>query len=200
LISERSGIESMKRAVKREVFILVIFLICIAGCATERDIRDRSVNRYVQNNVYSNTLKGYSFNWPPSQLWNYQDYPEADISFDHVDGRSQLFIIGVRGLIRRDYPEGFITWVLDRLQAKNVNVISRKSITDQPNDMFQTILNCKFKILSGEAFGVERKVMIYTWQNESLWLAAVYLAPEKFFSTYQSSAEKIIDSIEITRD
>ncbi|MBN1356088.1 hypothetical protein JXA40_07440 [bacterium] len=175
-------------------------VVWLSGCATEKELQERSVNRFVKDDVYRNTLKGYAFTWPSKTAWRYQSFPEFDVCFNHVDGLSQVFVTGVRGLIRREYPDGFVDWILDRLQARDISVVSRNLLTDGPDEMFQIFLDCRFTILSGQQYGVERKVAVTGWRRGSTWLAAIYLAPEKHFSTYQPAAWKIVDSIRFIQE
>ncbi len=95
---------------------------------------------------YTNSIKGFSLHWPDQEIWRFKNSPEFDLSFDHIDGRSQVLVIGVNKLIRRDFPEGFHQWFMDRLQARNVHQISRIENTEGDVEKFRIITECEFAI------------------------------------------------------
>ena len=175
--------------------ILVIGMIVWAGCATNRELETRSLNRFIEDGYYKNTLKGYTLKWPPNHIWKYQNYPEFDLSFDHVDGKCQVFIIGLRGLIRRDFPEGFQEWLLDRLQARDITYDLHDEISTDNREEFRIVLNCRFLIKPREAFGVERRVAMRLFRSEPFWLAFIFIAPKEDFSTYLPDAEDLVQNL-----
>jgi len=190
----------MKTLIWIQIGIMIIFILMSYGCATEKDIRDRNTNRYVTDGVYNNVLKGFSLDWPSKYKWEFKNYPEFDLCFNHTNGRSQIFITSVKSLIRRDFPDAFVDWILERLQVKNKNIISRNKLNSEYDEKFRIITKGQFLVLPAEQYGVDRKVAATVIREGSLWLAAVYLAPEKFFETYLSEADSIFESIEIIQD
>lgn len=172
---------------------------CFAcSCATEKDIKDRTLNRFVKDDVYSNPLIGYSFKLPNPAVWKHINNPEFDMSFNHIEGTAQLFITGIHGLVRRDFPDGFVDWLLNRLQARDITIVSRQTINSQNDAEFQINIKCKFSILPRYNFGVDRSVVVFTQKKSETWVAAVYLAPDVSFEPHLNEIQQIVSTIQIT--
>ncbi len=176
---------------------LVIFSILCAfsHCATESELENKALNRYVKDGVYRNILAGIEMKWPDASIWKYKNYPEFDMSFDHVDGNSQFFMIGVRELVRKTFPDGFVEWMLERLGAEDINYISRNHTTQNGVEKFQITLDCKFLIFPREQYGVSRRVSIFAMQHQKRWIGIVYISPDTTFQDYIPEMEKIVNSI-----
>jgi hypothetical protein len=198
MLSRKEISPVMKSRLQFPLFILIGLLI--SGCATESELQKRPVNRYLNDGAYTNPIKQFALPWPSNQIWKFENYPEVDLCFNHLDGHAQLFIISARGLLRREFPGGFADWILDRLQAQEIKKISQQELTKEPVEKFQILLDCSFKVYPGESFGISRRVSITAMRQQSKWLACVYLAPEKYFKKYLDEVQTIIDSVRILQD
>ncbi len=182
------------------ISVWVFSIVFLAGCATESELQEQSLNRYVKDGVYSNSLKRFSMTWPSKSIWKNELYPEFDLSFNHLDGNAQIFVISVHGLVRKTFPDGFTDWIMQRLQARNVKIISRKNISQEPDERWYFEMDANFQILSNENFGVDRRISITVFRKKSRWIAGIYLAPVKSFDVYKDAAGQIINSIKIIRE
>jgi hypothetical protein len=185
----------------RPLVLFGLFVILLmTSCVTEKEITSAPLNRYVKEGVYRNNLKGYEFKWPSAAEWKYMNYPEFDASFNHVEGSAQVFIIGINQLVRKDFPEGFVDWIMERMQAQTVKITSNEKITSGSLDGFQIALDCQFTVLTHENFGVDRKVLVYAFRNGKKWVACIYLAPEDSFEKFQADVKPIVDNISIFKE
>ena len=180
----------------------MVAIICTAfcHCATDKELQERAISRYVKDDVYRNKLKGFQMNWPSRRIWNYQNYPEFDLTFDHFEGRAQMFVIGIKPLVRRSFPDGFVEWLLDRLQAKEYKVTTQEEISHDPVQQIQINLAAKFSVLPRENFGVDRLVSIFVFNNNDRWIGVIYLAPKDSFETYLPNVKTVVDSISFLAD
>ena len=191
------------RRMNKKILPMVICCFAISvfmmGCVTESEIQAGSVNRFVEDGVYRNFMKGYSLDWP-DRTWRYKNYPEFDLTFEHNDGKAQIFIIGVSGLVRRDYPDGFVDWILNRLQASKINITTHQDVTVDSIESFRIKLDCTFMLLSRDRFGVDRKVIIHTMRQGNKWVAAVFVSPPEDFDLYLPAGETVIASLHMITD
>jgi hypothetical protein len=157
--------------------IILIILIFVLGCATRDDFRQSFIARHVKDGEYANQLKGFRLKWPDSDIWMFRDYPEFDLSFDHIDGRSQILVIGVNGLIRREFPDGFHDWIMDRLNARNIQQITHEDLTHDDIDKFRIITECEFVIKSGQKLGVHRVTDTMFFRRNKHWVAMMCICP-----------------------
>ena len=158
---------------------LIIILIFLSACATREEFNRSFVERYVRDGLYTNDLKGFSFEWPEDKFWKFQNYPEFDLSFDHIDGRSQFVIVGVNGLIRRGFPGGFEEWLMDRLGARDVTRISQEDISAAGVVKYRIVADCEFRLKFGESFGVQRKVDMLLMKKDNHWVAMICICPRE---------------------
>jgi hypothetical protein len=191
----------MKPAKLNSFFLLMSVIAGISlllyGCASEKELVDRSMGRYLSDGMYVNKLKGYQFKWPPRNIWKSRNSPEFDASFDHVDGYSQVLVLGVRGLIRKDFPDGFLEWLLDRLGAIKPRELSREKRPDDGSgvDVYRITMDCRFTVVASADWGVKRRVIFQLMRKKPYWVAVMYIAPVDSFEQYMSDAELILDSL-----
>jgi len=179
------------------LYVTPIILILLFGCATREDFKRSFIERYVRNNVYTNELKGFRMDWPDEEIWRFRNYPEYDLSFDHIDGRSQILILGVNGLIRRDFPDGFHEWIMDRLQARNISVLVHDTLTRESSDAFRIRTNCDFMLTFGESFGIQRTTDTLLLRKDRHWVAVICICPPESYPDKQQLFESVFESIRL---
>lgn len=175
--------------------IILIILIFVSGCATREDFRRSFIAKHVKEGVYTNHVKGFKLIWPQNESWVFRDYPEFDLSFNHVDGRSQILIIGVNRLIRRDFPDGFHQWMLDRLHAIESNQIER---IDMPTDNVQKVritAETEFDIGLGHSIGIFRITDTLFIRQNRQWVAMMGICPREYYDEKKPDFEVFFDSI-----
>jgi len=177
------------------LLVIPIILILLSGCATREDFNRSFIERYVQDDVYRNELKGFSMVWPDSEIWQFRNYPEYDLSFDHIDGRSQFLVLGVNGLIRREFPDDFHQWILDRLQARNITPLAHEEITHDPVEKFRIITECEFLLRFGESFGIRRTTDTLLLKKGSHWVAVICICPPENYPDKKPLFEAVFDNI-----
>ncbi|MBN1878499.1 hypothetical protein JW823_00130 [bacterium] len=175
--------------------VIFIIMILLSGCATREDFRQSFIARYVKDGIYTNRIKGFRLDWPDKSNWIFRDYPEFDLSFDHVDGRSQIFVIGVNNLIRRDFPDGFHQWILDRLQARNVNQITHTDLTEGDVKRFRIITQCEFAIHRVQSLGIRRKTDAMLLQRGKHWVALIGICPVDDYQQKRTLFEQFFEKI-----
>ncbi|MBN1296181.1 hypothetical protein JXA80_05325 [bacterium] len=175
----------------------IILITTLFGCATRDDFKRTFIERYVQEGVYTNEIKGFRLNWPDSASWLFRNYPEFDLSFDHVDGRSQILVTGVNNLIRRDFPDGFHDWMFDRLQAHSVTRLTIDDLTADGVEKFRIVSDCRFSMRFGESFGVQRRTDVLLLRKDRHWVAVVCICPPDHYEEKRDAFEAVFDSVDI---
>ncbi len=177
------------------VSFAAVLSFCLSGCVTESELVRGSIGRYVEGDKYRNPLKHYQLKLPPEQIWKFKNYPEFDLTFNRFDGYAQLFVVGTRKLIRRDFPEGFQTWIMNRLKTSDISIESRNLITEDDYREFHIYLDAKFMILPRDKFGVNRKVALFLFEKENHWVGIAYVAPQEYFDTYLNDIKGFADTL-----
>ena len=175
--------------------IIMIILILSFGCATREDFRQSFIARYVKEGEYTNRVKGFSLKWPDADKWVFRNYPEFDLSFDHMDGRSQILIVGVNGLIRRKFPDGFNQWIMDRLQARSIKQISREDITREEVNKFRIVSQSEFAIKRARSLGVHRTTDALFLKRNNHWVVVMCICPVESYEQKKPLFEAVFDSI-----
>ncbi len=175
-------------------------VLSFSHCATDKEIETRSLNRFVSEGLYRNTVKGFSMKWPNDNFWKYNDTPEFDLGFDHINGKSQFFIVGVRGLIRRDFPQGFADWILEHLEARDIEFTGQEELEVDNGEFHKIFLKCTFMILPRDQFGVKRRACVYAMANEPFWVGVIYISPEDAFEVYLPNVDKIVETISFIKE
>lgn len=157
--------------------ILLIIMIFSVSCATREDFNRHFIERYVDNGVYTHDLKQFSVGWPDDTIWQFQNHPEFDISFDHIDGRSQLLVMGVNGLLRQSFPEGFERWILDRIRAELISNVANTDLSTENVQKFRIVSECKFQLKFGESFGVQRQLDMLLCKKDNHWVGVIGICP-----------------------
>ncbi len=179
--------------IKPAFFIILIFCL---GCATREDFQRSFIARHVVDGVYTNRVKGFELIWPESDAWIFRDYPEFDLSFDHADGRSQVLIIGVNQLVRRDFPDGFHQWIMDRLRAINSEHVSHHTLTNNgQTEKFRIITRSEFAVERGHSLRVHRKTDTLLLKRNRNWVAVVTICPVDYYEQKKQEFELFFDSI-----
>lgn len=175
--------------------LFIILILCL-GCATREDFRRSFIARHVKEGVYTNHVKGFKLVWPESEAWIFRNYPEFDLSFDHVDGRSQVLIIGVNRLIRREFPDGFHQWIMERLHATQSSQLSRSGIPSGENQQaYRITAEAEFDIGSGHSIGINRITDTLFLQKNRRWVAVMCISPVDFYDAKKPDFEAFFDSI-----
>lgn len=174
---------------------LVLAVSWIGGCASERDLRSRSMERFVRDNTYRNPLKGYQLNWPNDVFWKHHRHPEFDLLFDHVDGNSQILVTASRPMVRQEFPDGFASLILDRLGSTDVSFETHEDLTTEENQRFQISGTASFKLFSREEFTVNRKIVIDARSNGKFWLAVMFISNDIGFGRNQVDFATIRESV-----
>jgi len=179
------------KGTKTAVIIWFTAIFLFAGCATREDFNRSFIERYVDEGIYTNELKGISLTWPDEDVWTFRNYPEFDLSFDHIDGRSQVLVLGVSGLIRKNFPEGFNEWIMDRLQAQDINRISKEDVSSDGIEKVRIIAECEFNLDFGESFGIQRKTDTLLMKRNRNWFAIVCICPRENYDEKAPLFEEI---------
>ncbi len=183
------------RIISTWLSVSLLFICVLWGCASERDVRSRAMERFVREGTYRNTLKGYSLVWPDDVHWKHHRNPEFDLLFDHVDGNSQILITASRPLVRQDFPDGFLNILLDRLGAVQITPRDRKDLTSDGNARFQISADVSFRMFSREDFSVQRHILADVRSDSRYWLAVIFIGNNIGFERNRSDFDAINDSV-----
>ncbi|MCD4653345.1 hypothetical protein K8T06_05365 [bacterium] len=186
----------MNRRIIILIRLLATFGILLSiGCATREDFNRSFIERFVQNDVYTNELKGFTMQWPDEDVWTFRNYPEFDLSFDHIDGRSQFLVLGVTRLLRQEFPDGFDEWLMDRLQAQNIQRLSQEDLSTDDTEKFRIITDCEFTLNFGESFGIQRKTDSLLLKHGRNWIAIIFICPRENYDAKVPLFEEIFKSV-----
>ena len=175
--------------------VILIIMIFLSGCATREDFRQSFIARYVRDGVYTNAIKGFSLQWPEKETWIFRNYPEFDLSFDHIDGRSQVLVIGVNRLIRKDFPDGFHQWIMDRLQVHSIEQVSHETLTGEDLEKFRIITRCQFSISGAGSLGIHRQTDALLMQKGNRWVAVMCICPVEYYEQREPLFQKFFSQI-----
>jgi hypothetical protein len=176
----------------------VIILIFCSGCATREDFQRSFIARHVEDGVYTDQIKGFELKWPESDGWIFRDYAEFDLSFDHTDGRSQVLIIGVNQLVRRDFPDGFHHWIMDRLRAIDIENVSHTTLNNNYDiEMFRIVTRSAFAIERGQALRVYRKTDTLLMKKNKKWVAVIAICPVEYYDEKIQEFEVFFDNLKM---
>lgn len=179
-----------------KTLITLIIPIFVFGCATREDFQRSFIARHVREGVYTNHIKGFKLIWPESDAWVFRDYPEFDLSFNHVDGRSQVLIIGVNRLLRREFPDGFHRWILDRLHVIESEQISRADIPAQVGvQKVRIVTETEFDVGKGQSMGIFRITDTLFIRQNRQWVAVMGICPRDYYEEKKSDFEVFFNSI-----
>jgi len=177
------------------VSVSLLLASILWGCVSERDIRSRAMERFVREGIYRNTLKGYSLAWPDDVHWKHHRNPEFDLLFDHVDGNSQILITALRPLVRRDFPDGFLNNLLERLGAVQIIPRDRKDLTSEGNTRFQISADVSLRMFSREDFSVQRHILADVRSDSRYWLAVIFISNDMGFERNRADFDAVNDSV-----